>query len=76
MKTVQVRLEYPLERIKEPVVTHLVTDFDVAPNVLAADVEAGKGGWMLLGLSGDDALVNKALEWIESVGVHVSEQAH
>ena len=75
MKTIKVRLDYPLERIKEPVVTHLVTDFDVAPNVLAADVDAGKGGWMLLGLSGDDAVINNALKWIESVGVRVTEQS-
>ncbi len=69
MKTITVRLEFPLERVKEPVVSHLVRDFDVSPNVLAADIEAGKGGWMKLGLSGDDANVESALRWVESLGI-------
>ena len=69
MKTITVRLEFPLERVKEPVVTHLVRDFDVSPNVLAADIEAGKGGWMTLGLSGPDDSVQNALRWIESLGI-------
>jgi len=73
MKKLNVRLEYPLARIKEPVVTHLVKDFDVSPNVLAADIDASKGGWMLLGLSGEAEQIDKALAWIKSVGVSAAE---
>jgi ABC-type methionine transport system ATPase subunit len=69
MKSVRVRLEYPLERVSEPVVTRLVKDFDVSPNVLAADIEATKGGWMVLGLTGEPGQVDKALAWIKTIGV-------
>jgi ABC-type methionine transport system ATPase subunit len=72
LKDIRVRLEYPLARINEPVVTHLVKEFDVSPNVLAANIDAAKGGWMLLGLSGEDDQIDKALAWVRSVGVSVA----
>jgi ABC-type methionine transport system ATPase subunit len=72
MKIVRVRLEYPLAQVKEPVVTHLVKDFDVAPNVLAADIDARKGGWMLIELRGDDERIGKALDWVRGKGVGVT----
>jgi ABC-type methionine transport system ATPase subunit len=74
MKKVTVRLEFPLEKIGDPVVTRLVRDYDVSPNVLAADIDAGKGGWMLLGLSGEPERVDSALAWINTTGVKVTQQ--
>jgi ABC-type methionine transport system ATPase subunit len=74
MKTVKVKLEFPLARINEPVVTHLVRDFDVQPNVLAANIEAGRGGWILLELQGDDDRVDAALDWIGAIGITAPPQ--
>ena len=69
------RIHYPLERISAPILTHLVTDFDLAPNVLRADVSARDGGWLVLGLTGDEAALQTALEWLRGQGLEVSEEA-
>lgn len=73
MQSTRVRLEYPLARINEPVVTHLVRDFDVSPNVLAANIDATKGGWMLLELTGSSDQIDNALAWVRSLGVGVAD---
>lgn len=75
MQTRKVRLDYPLERVQEPVVTYLVREFDVSPNVLAANIDAHKGGWLLLELQGDSAQIDSALVWVKSQGIAVSPAA-
>ncbi len=74
MKSCEVRLDFPLERISEPIVTYLVKKYDVAPNVLAADIDASKGGWLVLGLIGEEQRVGDALTWVQSQGVKVTIQ--
>ena len=39
METRTLRLDFPIERVGEPVVTKLVTEFDVEPNVLSANID-------------------------------------
>ena len=73
--TRKVQLHYPLERLTSPIVTHLVTDFDLEPNILRADVDAHSGGWLILGLNGDDARINTALEWLRGQGLTVMDAA-
>lgn len=67
------QLHYPLERLTEPVVTRLVTDFDLTPNLLRADVDAHKGGWLVLGLAGDAERIESALNWLRGHGLTVVE---
>lgn len=71
----QVQLHFPLERIAEPVVTRLVTDFDLEPNLLRADVDASSGGWMVVGLTGPSERVGQALEWLRAQGLVVTDVA-
>lgn len=69
------RIHYPLERLSAPVVTRLVTDYDLSPNLLRADVDAKNGGWLVLGLTGDAARLETALDWLRSEGLGVTEEA-
>ncbi len=69
------RIFFPLEQISAPIVTHLVTDFDLSPNLLRADIDAKNGGWLVLGLSGDDARLEAALAWLRGQGLNVAEEA-
>ncbi len=69
----QVQLHFPLERLAEPVVTRLVTDFDLEPNLLRADVDAKSGGWMVVGLTGPTERVDKALDWLRAQGLVVTD---
>ena len=73
MQTRKVRLDYPLERVQEPVVSYLVKKYDVAPNVLAADIDAGKGGWLLLELQGEGPQIDAALRWVKDQGIAVQD---
>jgi ABC-type methionine transport system ATPase subunit len=69
------RIHYPLERISAPVVTHLVTDYDLSPNLLRADVDARTGGWLVVGLTGGEATLQAALQWLRDQGLDVAEEA-
>jgi ABC-type methionine transport system ATPase subunit len=69
----QVQLHFPLDRLAEPVVTRLVTDFDLEPNLLRADVDAASGGWMVVGLTGPEERVVAALDWLREQGLVVSD---
>ena len=71
----QVQLHFPLERLAEPVVTRLVTEFDLEPNLLRADVDAASGGWMVVGLTGPEERVGKALAWLRAQGLVVTDVA-
>ncbi len=68
------RIHFPLNQIGAPVVTHLVTDFDLSPNLLRADIDAKNGGWLVLGLSGDDKRIDAALAWMRGQGLEASEE--
>ncbi len=71
--TRKVQLHYPLARLTEPVVTRLVNDFDVAPNILRADVNAQSGGWLVVELTGDTARTDAALAWLREQGLVVTD---
>ena len=68
------RIHFPLNQIGVPVVTHLVTDYDLSPNLLRADIDAKNGGWLVLGLTGDDARLQAALGWLRGQGLEVAEE--
>ena len=71
----QVQLHFPLERLAEPVVTRLVTDYDLEPNLLRADVDAHSGGWMVVELTGPAERVEPALDWLRRQGLVVTDVA-
>lgn len=72
-QTRKFQLHYPLARLTEPVTTRLVTEFDLEPNLLRADVDAASGGWLIVELKGDDARINAALEWLRAQNLVVEE---
>jgi len=71
-ETRTVQLHYPISRVDEPIVTRLVTEFDLQPNLLRADVDVTTGGWMVVGLEGDTGDIDRALEWVQTHGIQVS----
>ncbi len=72
-QTRTVQLHYPLERLTEPIVTRLVTDFDLSPNLLRADVDARTGGWLVVQLTGDAERMDTALNWLRAQGLAVTD---
>jgi len=75
MAYTKIRVHFPLEQIGTPVVTRLVTDYDLEPNLLRADVDARGGGWLVLGLAGDESRLAAAPAWMRGQGLEVTEEA-
>src|SRR5579883_327797 len=67
---VRVRLTFPEELVREPIVPRLVQTFDVVPNIRRADV-GEHSGWIVCELDGDATAVDQALDWLRDQGVRV-----
>lgn len=68
------RIHFPLDQISAPIVTQLVTDYDLSPNLLRADVDAKNGGWLVLSLTGEETQLQSALGWLRGQGLGVEEE--
>ena len=69
----KVRLKYPLQAVKEPVLYQLIMDRHVVPNILRAHIDHEAGGEIDLFLEGEAEAIKSSLTWLESKGVTVSE---
>ena len=67
---VKVKLVFPEQLVREPVIARLVRDHDVEPNIRKANVDE-REGWILCELNGDTDNIDSALEWLRSTGVRV-----
>lgn len=70
MTNVRVKLTFPENLIKQPIIGRLAREFDVLPNIRRANVEEAVG-WMICELGGDDDAVARAIHWLEELGVQV-----
>jgi hypothetical protein len=67
---VRVKLIFPEELVREPVIARMTDQFAVIPNIRRADV-GEQGGWIICELDGDATVVDGALEWLRAEGVGV-----
>ncbi len=70
MVNVRVKLTFPEQLIKQPLLGRLVREFDVLPNIRRANVE-DTVGWIVCELAGDRDGVERALVWLGEKGVQV-----
>lgn len=70
MNDVRVKLTFPENLIREPVIARMVREFDVLPNIRRANVEEHVG-WIICELDGEEALVESAIQWLRDLGVQV-----
>lgn len=66
----RVRLTFPDDLIKEPVIYQMGREFQVVTNIRMAEV-AQRFGWVILEIDGEDAEIQRALDWAESKGVRI-----
>jgi len=67
---VRVRLTFPEELVREPVIARMTEHFAVVPDIRKADV-GEQGGWILCELDGDAGVIDEALGWLRAEGVQV-----
>ena len=48
VRSIRVKLDFPLEHVKEPVIYHLVTDYRLIPDIRRANIDVHAGGMMVL----------------------------
>lgn len=70
MREVRVRLTFPEDLIKEPILGRLVQQFGVLPNIRRANVEEHMG-WIVCELDGDAEAVEQGIDWLSHQGVEV-----
>jgi ABC-type methionine transport system ATPase subunit len=66
----RVKFTFPRDLVKEPVIYQLGRHFKVVTNIRRADVREDMG-WVVLELEGEDAEIQRGLEWVSGTGVRV-----
>jgi ABC-type methionine transport system ATPase subunit len=72
MANVRVQLDYPLERVKEPIIYHLVTDYHLIPNIRRANIDVHSGGMLVLEIEGERADLDAGLEFLRGLDITVT----
>jgi ferredoxin len=62
-------LNFPKGLTKEPITYKLVKDFDLMFNILRARIKPNEQGTLVLQLNGEEENLNKALAYIQEIGV-------
>ena len=67
---VRVKLTFPEELVREPIIARMVKELDIVPNIRRADV-GEHDGWIICELDGSAGTVDRAVEWLRHEGVQV-----
>lgn len=70
MTKLRVKLTFPQQLIREPLIYLLGKDYNVVTNIRRADVTADKG-WVVLELDGEEEDVRHGVAWLTENGVRV-----
>ena len=70
MNDTRVKLTFPEDLIREPVIARMVREFEVLPNIRRANVEEHVG-WIICELAGEPDAVSSAIDWLRELGVQV-----
>ncbi|MEX0788358.1 MAG: NIL domain-containing protein [Anaerolineales bacterium] len=70
MSARSVRLEYPPSLLGRPVIQDLVRRFDLAVNILQAQISMEEG-WIEVHLTGEESEIARAVEWLAVQGLRV-----
>ena len=70
MADLRVKLTFPEELVRRPVLADLVQQFSVIPNIRRAAVEE-HSGWLICELSGTTENLDEAQSWLTAQGIHV-----
>lgn len=70
MATQRVKLIYPDDLVRRPVLSEVAIEFRVMSNIRRAAVDEDNG-WIICELEGELVSISKAIEWMKSLGVDV-----
>jgi len=65
-----VRLIYPPNLLRVPVINQLIKEFDITVNILRAQID-NQNGWIEIQLSGNIHVIEEAIQWLMQQGIKV-----
>ncbi len=68
----RVTLTFPQDTVQMPVTYRLAKDFNIAANIIRAQVAPNQVGKLVVELQGDIDAIEMSLEWMKSKGILVS----
>lgn len=71
MATRRVKLTFPTDLIRQPIIYELGRRYAIVTNIRRADV-TGTYGWVVLEVEGDEDAIRQALDWASEIGVQVA----
>ena len=66
----RVRLVFPEDLVRQPILARLTRHYEVEPNIRRAQVEE-HSGWIICELEGETDAVTASIEWLRSTGIVV-----
>lgn len=70
----RLKLVYPPGLVDEPILYELIRKFGLVTSVRRAEVNE-EGGWLLVDVRDEDAVISQAIDWLRHLGVEVQEEA-
>ena len=71
MTSVRVKLTFPEQLVRQPLLARMVREFDVMPNIRRANVEE-HSAWVILELGGAHEARDRAIGYLEGLGCTVN----
>ncbi|WP_457641571.1 NIL domain-containing protein [Persephonella sp.] len=71
MESIKLKLIYPEDKIKEPILSKVCKNFDVEINIRKANVQENIG-WLELELTGKEEQIEEAIKYLINQGINVS----
>jgi hypothetical protein len=71
-ETRRVQLNYPSDRVQEPVLYELINRFDLVPSIRRANFDT-TGGFIAVELRGEKDSLEDGLAWLDEAGIVVTE---
>ena len=68
----RVKLTFPKRSIHMPITYRLAKDFNIAANIIRAEVAPNQVGTLVVELSGDIDQLNDGIDWLEAQDIQVS----
>jgi len=64
-------LRFPPQIVEQPVIYHLIKDYNLMVNILRADINPKKEGRVMMELSGEEADYLQAVGWMKNQGLQI-----
>ena len=72
-ESIRVKLDFPLEHVKEPIIYHLVTDYRLIPDIRRANIDIHTGGMIVLQVQGTREDLDAGMAFLRGLGITVTE---